>query len=153
RAYDPFGRQFDQQGSPVADRVSTSVSRRDFSGNAADRDIGLIDLNARLYDPMVGRFTSPDPVLASVNDQSFNPYSYVRNNPMTLTDRSGLEPGRDDTDPGHRSLDWTWSPASNTLQYRGGSTPATAEAPFYNSSPTVGRVTAVPTASDSQGNR
>ena len=51
---------------------------------------GLINMNARLYDPAVGRFLSPDPYVPNVtNSQDFNRYSYARNNPMVYTDPSG----------------------------------------------------------------
>ena len=47
-------------------------------------------MNARLYDPILGRFLAPDPV---VTDPSclldFNRYMYARNNPMLYTDLNG----------------------------------------------------------------
>ena len=47
-------------------------------------------MNARLYDPQVGRFLSPDPyVQAPENIQNFNRYSYVLNNPLKYTDPTG----------------------------------------------------------------
>lgn len=47
-------------------------------------------LNARLYDPMVSRFLSPDPyVQMPDNTQNFNRYSYCLNNPLRYTDESG----------------------------------------------------------------
>ncbi len=45
----------------------------------------------RVYDPRVGRFLSADVVVQFPNDrQSYNRYSYVRNNPLTTTDPSGF---------------------------------------------------------------
>lgn len=47
-------------------------------------------MNGRVYDPTLGRFLSVDPVFqAPTNGQSLNPYSYVLNNPLSLTDPSG----------------------------------------------------------------
>jgi len=47
-------------------------------------------MNGRVYDPMIGRFMSVDPVYqAPTNSQSVNPYSYVMNNPLSLVDPSG----------------------------------------------------------------
>ncbi len=47
-------------------------------------------MNGRLYDPIVGRFLSPDPYIqAPDNTQSFNRYSYCLNNPLKYTDPSG----------------------------------------------------------------
>ncbi len=43
-----------------------------------------------MYDPVFGRFLSPDPHIQSpLNSQSLNRYSYVLNNPLSLTDPSG----------------------------------------------------------------
>ena len=51
---------------------------------------GLINMNARLYDPVTGRFLSPDPyVQAPYFSQNFNRYSYALNNPMKYSDKSG----------------------------------------------------------------
>jgi hypothetical protein len=47
--------------------------------------------NARMYDPSQGRFLQPDPVIQSPdNAQSWNPYSYCLNNPLTYTDPTGM---------------------------------------------------------------
>jgi RHS repeat-associated protein len=52
---------------------------------------GLINLNARLYDPVLGRFLSPDPYIqAPDNLQNFNRYSYGWNNPLRYSDPTGL---------------------------------------------------------------
>ena len=46
--------------------------------------------NARYYNPVLGRFISPDALVPQPgNPQSFNRYSYVTNNPATLVDPSG----------------------------------------------------------------
>jgi RHS repeat-associated protein len=58
-------------------------------------NLDLIHMNGRIYDPVIGRFLSPDPLGGHVgNSQSFNPYSYVQNRPLTLTDPTGLAAGR-----------------------------------------------------------
>jgi hypothetical protein len=47
-------------------------------------------MNARLYDPVVGRFLSPDPYVQAPDVlQNFNRYSYCLNNPLVFTDPSG----------------------------------------------------------------
>ena len=44
------------------------------------------------YDPALGRFLSPDPVVQAPDDtQSFNRYSYCLNNPLRYTDPTGLK--------------------------------------------------------------
>ena len=53
---------------------------------------GLVNMNARLYDPAVGRFLSPDPIIQDItNSQSFNRYTYVINNPLKYNDTTGME--------------------------------------------------------------
>jgi hypothetical protein len=50
----------------------------------------LYNYDARLYDPVIGRFISPDSIVpAPFNPQSLNRYSYVLNNPLMYTDPSG----------------------------------------------------------------
>jgi RHS repeat-associated protein len=53
-------------------------------------DLGLIHMNGRVYDPVLGRFLSADPFVGDEYDsQDFNRYSYVGNNPLNATDPSG----------------------------------------------------------------
>lgn len=64
---------------------------RGFTGHEHLPWHGLINMNARLYDPALGRFLSPDPVLASHdNSQSYNSYTYCLNNPLRFVDPQGL---------------------------------------------------------------
>lgn len=47
-------------------------------------------MNARLYDPVLGRFLSPDPYVQLPDfSQNFNRYTYGLNNPLLYTDPSG----------------------------------------------------------------
>jgi len=47
-------------------------------------------MNARLYDPVLGRFLSPDRYVADpLYSQDYNRYMYARNNPLTYTDPDG----------------------------------------------------------------
>ena len=54
---------------------------------------GLIHMNGRVYDPRLGRFLSPDPIVGDpTSSQSWNLYSYVGNNPLSYVDPTGLDP-------------------------------------------------------------
>ena len=53
-------------------------------------NVNLIHMNGRVYDPNLGRFLSVDPIFEfPTNTQSLNPYSYVLNNPLSMTDPTG----------------------------------------------------------------
>ena len=48
------------------------------------------EANGRVYDPLIGRFLSPDPFVQMPDfSQNFNRYSYCLNNPYKYTDPSG----------------------------------------------------------------
>ncbi|NPD83136.1 RHS repeat-associated core domain-containing protein [Lentimicrobium sp. L6] len=50
----------------------------------------LVNMNGRIYDPVIARFLSPDPfVQAPENSQGLNRYSYAWNNPLVIIDPSG----------------------------------------------------------------
>jgi RHS repeat-associated protein len=65
------------------------------SGKERDAESGLDYFGARYYGSTMGRFMSPDPVFISAqrlaDPQSLNLYAYVRNNPLRLTDDTGLD--------------------------------------------------------------
>lgn len=49
-------------------------------------------MNGGIYDPLLGRLLSADVVVQFPGSlQSYNRYSYVRNNPLTSVDPSGFE--------------------------------------------------------------
>ncbi len=53
-------------------------------------DFKLINMNGRVFDPVVARFLSPDPFMQDFgNTQNHNSYSYCLNNPLKYTDPSG----------------------------------------------------------------
>jgi len=67
-----------------------SITNRGYTGHEMDDEIGVINMNARIYDPFLGRFLSADPVLPDAYDmQSYNRYSYVVNNPLKYVDPTG----------------------------------------------------------------
>jgi RHS repeat-associated protein len=84
-AYSPFGEPYASSGG-----IDNS-----FTSQNQDTLAGLYDFLYREYDPYQARWASPDPAgLAAVypsNPQSWNRYSYVLNNPLSLIDPFGLE--------------------------------------------------------------
>ncbi|HXI86877.1 MAG TPA: RHS repeat-associated core domain-containing protein, partial [Parvularculaceae bacterium] len=67
-----------------------SQTTRGFTGQEMVDDVGLVNLNGRVYDPSLGRFISADPFIHDVTDsQDLNRYTYVHNNPLSYTDTNG----------------------------------------------------------------
>jgi RHS repeat-associated protein len=76
--YQPFGESI---GSPKDDVG--------YTGHKFDTDLGLNYMQARYYDPVIGRFYSNDPV--GFRDlHSFNRYAYANNNPYKYIDPTGM---------------------------------------------------------------
>jgi RHS repeat-associated protein len=85
--------QWQSQSSPSSGDLTKirDSSRRGFTQHSMLDNLSLIHMNGRMYDPMIGRFLSADPFVPAPDDgQSFNRYSYVRNNPLAATDPSGF---------------------------------------------------------------
>ena len=63
-----------------------------FTSRRQDAETGLVYMGARYYDPVAGRFVSPDPVIFDEkNIHSFNRYAYANNNPYKYSDPDGRE--------------------------------------------------------------
>lgn len=63
---------------------------RGYCGHEMLNDYQIINMNGRLYDPVLGRFLSPDNYVQTPDfSQNFNRYSYCLNNPLKYTDPSG----------------------------------------------------------------
>jgi RHS repeat-associated protein len=81
-------------GAPPAttdDGGADSLTPRGFTGHEMLDDLGLVHMNGRIYDPLLGRFLSADPIVQFPGIlQSYNRYSYVRNNPLSRLDPSGF---------------------------------------------------------------
>ena len=98
-SYDPWGRM----RSPADQTLYAAGSEPDlllgrgYTGHEHLLWFGLVNMNARLYDPALGRFLSPDPYVQAPDfTQNFNRYSYALNNPLKYTDISGELFGIDD---------------------------------------------------------
>jgi len=90
-----------QGGSPAgvtrylpygAIRLETGVwvTDRRFTGQRWETSLGLYDYQARFYDPALGRFLQPDPLVPQAGDpSSLNRYAYARLNPLRYVDPTG----------------------------------------------------------------
>jgi RHS repeat-associated protein len=80
--YDSFGNLTNSTGS------LTNPFR--YTARESDAETGLYYYRARYYDSRAGRFLSEDPLAF---DGGRNFYRYVYNDPVALTDPTGLSPG------------------------------------------------------------
>ena len=91
-SFNPWGERRESDWSEASSEVSSRTTRG-FTGHEMDDEIGLVNMNARIYDPVIGRFLSPDALIPNPGDlQSYNRYSYVNNNPLSFTDPTGHAP-------------------------------------------------------------
>lgn len=73
------------------DGVAPAQTTRGFTGHETIDGMSIIHMNGRIYDPEIGRFLQPDPLIqAPDNAQSWNAYTYVFNNPLRYTDPTGM---------------------------------------------------------------
>lgn len=70
---------------------------RGYCGHEHLPEFSLVNMGARIYDPIDMRFISPDPMVQDPTlPQNFNRYSYCLNNPINYTDPTGEILGIDD---------------------------------------------------------
>jgi RHS repeat-associated protein len=69
---------------------SIGATDRGWIGQTKDASTGLQYLNARYYDPAVGRFTATDPLADLGRPSTLDAYGYSGGSPVTLSDPTGL---------------------------------------------------------------
>jgi len=84
--YKPYGTlSRDELANPQTDSPVNYL----FTGKELD-STGLYYYGARYYDPKIGRFITPDPLIQDLYDpQTLNSYTYCRNNPLRYIDPTG----------------------------------------------------------------
>ena len=90
-AYDPWGkrRNVNGLGDPL-DELWAQTTDRGYTQHEHLDEVGVIHMNGRIYDPLIGRFMSADPFIQAIDNlQSHNRYAYVINNPLAYTDPNG----------------------------------------------------------------
>ncbi|MFY0610813.1 MAG: VCBS repeat-containing protein [Hyphomicrobiaceae bacterium] len=137
---------------PYGDKGKTSgthAESKGYIGERHDAETGLVFLNARYYDPIVGRFVSPDwwdPDLPGVGT---NRYAYSANDPVNKSDPnghshddsqldgSGPSDGTDqaELDAGIDSPTTAPAPGVVTAQEKAKSPEVTAKTPTFTVSP------------------
>lgn len=82
-AYLPFGETLNQSGA---------LPKQRFTGQERDGEAGLDYFNARSLQARTGRMNQPDPLFggALAIPQAWNRYAYVQNNPLRMTDPTGM---------------------------------------------------------------
>jgi RHS repeat-associated protein len=81
----------EQHYRPFGESIEGAIDDVGYTGHKFDADLGLSYMQARYYDPVIGRFMSNDPVGWVANNPvySFNRYSYTNNNPYKYVDPDG----------------------------------------------------------------
>ena len=89
-AYDPWGNRRNPALWKDADTRTKFIIDRGYTLHEHLDALGLINMNGRVYDPLLGMFLSPDPyVQAPGNWLNYNRYGYCYGNPLLYTDPSG----------------------------------------------------------------
>ena len=91
--YLPFGEEipWGRSGAPCYGQAGDTPVK--FTGQERDAETGLDNFHFRYYGPALGRFMSVDTDNAgadAADTQSWNMYSYVRDNPLAYIDPSGM---------------------------------------------------------------
>lgn len=89
--FDPWGRYRDGASWNYSAGPSEPFSwLRGFTGHEHLQEFGMINMNNRMYDPILGRMLAVDNFIQNPYfTQNYNRYSYVYNNPLIYTDPSG----------------------------------------------------------------
>lgn len=92
RSYDAWGRMR-HPGTFSYTSLPPYSFDRGYTAQEHLNGFNVINLNGRLYDPMIARMFSVDPYIGDPNNsQAYNSYSYALNNPMKYTDKDGNIP-------------------------------------------------------------
>ncbi|MFN8208941.1 MAG: RHS repeat-associated core domain-containing protein, partial [Bacteroidales bacterium] len=89
-SFDAWGRRRNHTDWTYINVPTSFLVSRGYTMHEHLDQFGLINMNGRVYDPILGRFLEPDNfVQAPGFSQAYNRYSYCWNNPLKYTDPSG----------------------------------------------------------------
>lgn len=89
-SFDAWGNLRDSSNWNESNVDDVILYDRGFTGHEHLVDFGLINMNGRMYDPMMSMMLSPDNNIQMPQySQNFNRYSYCLNNPLKYSDPTG----------------------------------------------------------------
>ncbi len=90
--FNAFGERRTNGSATGITTTGLAATTRGFTGHEMlDDGLDVIHMNGRIYDPTLGRFLQPDPVIQDTSaPQAWNAYTYVFNNPYRYTDPTGM---------------------------------------------------------------
>ena len=115
-SYDAWGKRRVASGEDAwkdsAVAIAGANTPRGFTDHEHLDDFELVHMNGRVYEPLLGRFLSPDPfVQYPESTQGFNRYTYVSNNPLSMIDPNGYwVENLDEDDEIYDDGDWNMYP-------------------------------------------
>ncbi|MEU4872408.1 ricin-type beta-trefoil lectin domain protein [Streptomyces sp. NPDC021608] len=121
-------RSFDPWGNPRGAKPGSWVApdeNHGFLGQPADPVTGLNLLGARNYDPVIGRFLTPDPLFQAGDPNQMGGYTYAADNPASSSDPTGFD-------------DWYNDPSMNKCVIDCNPTPSPSPAPAPTSTSSGG---------------
>jgi RHS repeat-associated protein len=90
-SFDAWGQRRNADWTASTTGINTS-HERGFTNHEHYDLFAMIDMNGRVYDPVLGRFLQADPYIQDMTDlQALNRYSYMDNNPLSGTDPTGYK--------------------------------------------------------------
>lgn len=92
-AYDAWGKRRNPTNWSYSNVPTPTYLERGYTMHEHISSTGLINMNGRVYDPMLARVLSPDNLLPNMYSQSgLNRYAYCHNNPLMYSDPDGNNP-------------------------------------------------------------
>jgi RHS repeat-associated protein len=125
-SYDAWGRMRNPTtwvNYPSGSAPALIVAGRGYTGHEHLPWFNMINMNGRLYDPLIAMFLSPDNyVQEPTSTQNYNRYAYCLNNPLKSVDPSGMSmtPIDEELDTEFRQyFDWLCDRNMNSSDYGG----------------------------------
>lgn len=89
-AYNAWGERRNADTWQILPRGRNTSTPFSFTGHIEADDFGLVFAQARLYDPILGLFISPDEIIQDIADvTALNSYAYCAFNPVSVVDPDG----------------------------------------------------------------